>query len=161
MAKFFENDKVRITSNPNKQTVYTVVRNVSDELYEVTYKGKVCLVHESEMEHAEKFQKTYSNVCDILSTLRKECEEFLMRVLTINAGQIDTYDDDSDECVSVCYNGGAHPEYASNCYSIVRSVYIKNGKIYLDIEDDDEYPISEITAIELVHVCDHIDRFIL
>lgn len=156
MAKFFENDKVRVTSNTNKQTVYTVVRSVSSQLYEVTYKGKNCLVHESEMEYAEKFQKTYSNVRDILSKLHKECEEFLMRVLTINGGQIDTYYDDADEYASVCYNGGAYPEYA-----IVRSVYIKNGNIYLDIKVDDEYPICGITTDELASICDYIDKYCL
>ena len=44
----------------------------------------------------------------------------------------------------IAYDGGNHPEYASNCYSRLNSVYLKDGEIFLDIEDCDEYEIDRI-----------------
>lgn len=56
----------------------------------------------------------------------------------------------------VAYDGGNHPEYASNVFSEVNGVFIKNGKWYLDIEDDSEYPIERLSLGELKSVCDAV-----
>jgi hypothetical protein len=53
-----------------------------------------------------------------------------------------------DYTVSVCYDGGNHPEYNSNCYSEVHSVKLKDGDIYLETEDCDEYDFENINAEE-------------
>lgn len=53
---------------------------------------------------------------------------------------------DENYPVSVPYDGGNHPEYASNCFSDVYCVYYKNNNIYLDIEDCEEYSIENISA---------------
>ena len=61
-----------------------------------------------------------------------------------------------DSCISVNYNGENHPEYASNCFSNVEGVYLKDGNIYLHIEDCDQYDIDELTTDEVFDLCDYI-----
>ena len=61
-----------------------------------------------------------------------------------------------DSCVSVAYNGGSHPEYASNCFSVVHGVYVENDRIYLVIEDCDQYSITELSDEEIYFLCDYI-----
>ena len=56
----------------------------------------------------------------------------------------------------VAYDGGQHPEYSSNVFSEVEGVFIKDGKFYLEIEDDDEYPIERLSLNELKAVCDAV-----
>ena len=62
---------------------------------------------------------------------------------------------DYDNCTyipSVVYNGGNHPEYDSNAYSNVECVYLKDGEVYLDIEDASGYNIDRINAESLFDV---------
>ena len=62
---------------------------------------------------------------------------------------------DYDNCTyipSVVYNGGNHPEYDSNAYSNVECVYLKDGEVYLDIEDASEYNIDNINAEALFYI---------
>lgn len=56
--------------------------------------------------------------------------------------------------VVVTYDGGNHPEYAANPYSEVYGVYMKNGKIYIDCEDCDEYNIEYATYGDIVDIAD-------
>lgn len=53
---------------------------------------------------------------------------------------------------NISYDGGNHPEYASNLYSEVYSVYLKEGQIYFTIEDCDEYEIDRIPTYELIDI---------
>ena len=62
---------------------------------------------------------------------------------------------DYDNCTyipSVVYDGGNHPEYDSNAYSNVECVYLKDGEVYLDIEDASEYNIDNINAEALFYI---------
>ena len=62
---------------------------------------------------------------------------------------------DYDNCTyipSVVYDGGNHPEYDSNAFSNVERVYLKDGEVYLDIEDASEYNIDRINAESLFDV---------
>lgn len=91
-----------------------------------------------------------------------ECMGFLKGLLSLNGGKIEFHEydadgiqtDDNSFCVK--YDGGAHPEYASNCFSDVNSVFIYDGKIYLDIEDCEEYPIEELDDREVIDMCLYI-----
>ena len=62
------------------------------------------------------------------------------------------------DVVCVTYDGGRHPEYASNAFDIVRGVYLKyhEGRketlIMLDTDDDDEYYIGNIEIGEIYGV---------
>ena len=85
--------------------------------------------------------------------LYQECEKYIksqLEVLPNNEIVIDY-----DNCTyipSVVYNGGNHPEYDSNAYSNVECVYLKDGNVYLDIEDASGYNIDRINAESLFDV---------
>ena len=62
---------------------------------------------------------------------------------------------DYDNCTyipSVVYDGGRHSGYDSNAFSNVECVYLKDGSVYLDIEDASEYNIDRINAESLFGV---------
>ena len=103
-----------------------------------------------------KFQKIGEQVIDLMRPLRKECVKFLKRKLKDN-GKIDLTEMEED-CGTVCvtYDGGRHPEYDTNAYSTVWSVFKKDNEIYLETEDCDEYSIDRIDTMELYGVCDFI-----
>lgn len=62
------------------------------------------------------------------------------------------------DSLCVTYDGGHHPEYASNAFNMVKGVYLKyhEGRkqtlIMLDTEDDDEYYIGNIDWDEIYSV---------
>jgi hypothetical protein len=64
--------------------------------------------------------------------------------------------------VCVTYDGGHHPEYASNAFDMVKGVYLKyqEGRkeklIMLDTEDDDEYYIGNINWDEIFNVAQYL-----
>jgi len=62
--------------------------------------------------------------------------------------------------VFVTYDGGRHPEYAANPYSIVKSVYMKDGKLYVDCEDCDEFSFDRLEWGDIIDIADYIYRII-
>lgn len=88
------------------------------------------------------------------------CMEYLSSLVSDMGGCIRLVDDDGsyfgNQYVSVCYDGGGHPEYASNVFSSVRSVFSEGGKLWLDIEDDGKYPISNLSFDEVVDVAFYV-----
>lgn len=85
------------------------------------------------------------------------CRDFLKDVLRNNNGSIDWYNVDLPEYISVPYDGGNHPEYASNVFSNVYGVMLADdGDIYLHIEDDEKYSISNINVDDLYNICSFI-----
>ena len=85
--------------------------------------------------------------------LYQECEKYIksqLEVLPNNEIVIDY-----DNCTyipSVVYDGGRHPGYDSNAFSNVECVYLKDGNVYLDIEDASGYNIDRINAESLFDV---------
>ena len=59
---------------------------------------------------------------------------------------------DENNIVSVPYDGGNHPEYASNCFSRVSAVYLNDGNILYDCEDSDGLWFSDLRASEQASV---------
>lgn len=104
----------------------------------------------------EKFEKTAKKLLKILPQLREECVEFLTNKLRENNNKLSWDCCEIGEFVSVCYDGGRHPEYASNVFSSVEGVFIEDDKIYLNIEDDSKYPIDNVNTTELLDVCSYI-----
>ena len=115
------------------------------------------------MKAKKYFQKAdamYDGILQIHKDIRKNCETFLKKVLEERGGSIDLTDFESN--ISVTYDGGNHPEYASNAFSIVESVFLdKDGDIALQTEDCSEYPIENINWNEVydvaAFVCEYLD----
>ena len=61
--------------------------------------------------------------------------------------------------VTISYDGGNHPEYASNVYSQVHRIYIKDNKLLFDIDDECGYSEDRITTYELFNIASYIYCF--
>lgn len=58
-----------------------------------------------------------------------------------------------------CYDGGNHPEYASNMYSAVEGFELKGDKLVFTIEDSDSYDITRVLTDCLIELCDAIVEY--
>lgn len=101
----------------------------------------------------EKMLGGYRNVAkDYLKSLLEE-----HKVILFNYGG-----DNQEECVTISYDGGNHPEYASNVFSEVISVSLKDhNEIVFEIEDSDDYPIDDVNALDLYDTLYSITNYIL
>lgn len=110
----------------------------------------------------EKFQETWDKMSVYRPILKKQCIEFLVRVLKANKNHMDFEDDDDYESCYVMYDGGNHPEYDVNPSAVVHSITLKNDDtIILDVDGCDEYYLDSLTLEDLYDVCDFIDRNLL
>ena len=107
----------------------------------------------------KKFQKIGLEWSKLSDSLRAECVAYLKRELKKHSNCINWEEYDCPPCVS--YDGGNHPEYASNCFSSVYGVSLnKHGQIILHTEDCDEYPVENISVDELYGVCDFVEGWV-
>lgn len=110
----------------------------------------------------EKFQTVAEDWLKLQGQVRKECIKFLKRVLKKNDKHLEWDDSELDCSVCVNYDGGNHPEYASNCFSTVYGVDMnEKGEITLCTEDCDEYDIDSVSTSEIYDLCDFIDNVLL
>ena len=99
------------------------------------------------------FEVVFDKWNEANAELQKESEKYIksqLEVLPNNESVIDY-----EYCTyipSVVDDGGNHPEYDSNAFSNVERVYLKDGSVYLDIEDASEYNIDRINAESLFDV---------
>ena len=100
------------------------------------------------------FQKTGEKIEKLLPRLRQECLAFLSEELS-KKGSIRFDDDAPDDYdpIFINYDGGAHPDYASNAFSTVYGVHLgNNDKIELSIEECDDYWIDRCTTMEMYEI---------
>ena len=114
------------------------------------------------------FMGIYSHWAEVGRNLRKSCIDYIRGVLKGLNGEIIILDPNSMdgdmqgkfEAVTVPYDGGNHPEYNSNCFSQVKSVYLKDNDIYLEIEETDEYSIDNIDVQDVESIAELIKSII-
>lgn len=105
-----------------------------------------------------KFREIGDQVEVLMSELRKESIKYITDAVK-NNGSISIYDEDENDPVYVSYDGGSHPEYASNLYSMVYDAHINTaGKLALCIEDSDDYEIDRCSTMEIYEVACMIDN---
>lgn len=110
----------------------------------------------------KKATELYDSIIPTKREIREKCEKYLQMVLEENGGTLDFNDYETDEWVSVPYDGGNHPEYASNCFSTVNGVFLdKNGSICLDTEDCSDYPLEYVNWDDVYNVAEYINNEIL
>lgn len=80
--------------------------------------------------------------------LSRKCCEYLKALIK----EHDVIDfSDCEDTPAVCYDGGNHPEYASNMYSTVRKIYVNhNGELIFETEDG-------CLTVDRILVCDLAD----
>lgn len=81
--------------------------------------------------------------------LYKECKKYIETELTTLKSNAIVFDAAYlTEIPSVSWDGGM----PNNCSSFVERVYLMDGEIYLDIQDECEYSIRNIKAEELYRI---------
>lgn len=98
--------------------------------------------------------KLKESIAETERKIKEGSLEYLKRVLRENSNSLNLDDDESikDGYLTVPYDGGRHPEYASNEFSAVDSIYLKDDKVFLSIEETDEYEIDRINDDDLYAV---------
>ena len=109
----------------------------------------------------KKADELYDSIIPVQQDIRKKCETYIKLVLKENNGSLDCTE--SENMISVTYDGGNHPEYASSAFSMVEGISLdENDNIILQIEDCSEYPIENINWNEVFDVAafihDEIDK---
>ena len=61
-----------------------------------------------------------------------------------------------DQNITIAYDGGNHPEYASNCFSSVYAVTLCLDDIMFNIQDSSEYDIDRVETADLLTICEAI-----
>lgn len=119
----------------------------------------------------KKFDIAYEEYLDSVGKVREVCIEMLTEVCNrteskgISLEKLKNWCDDNGEGYpTVSYDGGNHPEYASNCYSSVDGICIKHDpihgdKLFLDIEDDTTYSVDRVLTVDLIGLCDVITTY--
>ena len=97
-----------------------------------------------------KFIKTGDDFSNIAIQLKQECVDYLTQVTKEN-GSIEFNPQQDDEYVCVSYDGGRHPEYGSNLYSLVYSVSFNDNenRLSIETEDDDDYTVDRMSTDEI------------
>ena len=111
----------------------------------------------------KKVIKIYYQMQPMIEAVKKRSLDYIRAELEKADDNYISFVDDEGEPIggdSLCvtYDGGHHPEYASNAFDMVKGVYLKyhEGRkqmlIMLDTEDDDEYYIGNIDWREIYSV---------
>lgn len=108
-----------------------------------------------------KTEKKVASITPTISEIRIESIEYLREVAKKNNGYFDLtqYNDDFGS-ICVTYDGENHPEYASNAFSAVRSVWLDGDKLVLETDDTDWYDTVNIETFELYGVASFINMII-
>ena len=107
-----------------------------------------------------ELHKTIEQYVKTATKLRGLCIKYLTATLKQNNGNIDWEDIELPEYVSVPYDGGNHPEYASNVFSTVYGVFFdKEKNICLKTEDCDRYYIDDVTTDGFVDLVNFLDTY--
>lgn len=99
--------------------------------------------------------------------VKRRCKAYLKRTLKkAKNHRLDFCGEDGvdygNEYVCVTYDGGRHPEYATNAFSQVYGAFLDSkGNIMLEIEDCEKYEIERIDWNELVDVADYVYRILI
>ena len=103
----------------------------------------------------EEASKKYYECVEIKRKVNEVSLETIKAVLSKAEGNSVEIDEDNMMCVP--YDGGNHPEYAANPFSIIYRVKsFGDDDIRLDIEDTDDYPLENISTLELYYLCLYI-----
>lgn len=106
----------------------------------------------------EKFESVYEKWSTLNINLYNECVNYIKSVLETAPNKTIMFDSDYAPCVT--YDGGSHPEYDANPYSMVECLYIKGDDVCMDTEDTTEYSVKNISAIEIYEVASNLKLMI-
>ena len=100
---------------------------------------------------------TISKYFDACYNARLDCIHYITGLLDAHNDNLEVGDD--DDYVTVAYDGGDHPEYASNAFSIVMRVYVdSNDDIVLETEDCAAYDIDDVDTKDIISLAECLHR---
>lgn len=105
----------------------------------------------------KKFEKVFEVYEKADQELHEVCENYLKGVLKNEDIDWD-YDELEEYGIEmylpyVSYDGGRHPEYASNNCSMVLDVYLNDdGEVCLELEESEEYNVDRVGSHDLYNV---------
>ena len=94
-----------------------------------------------------RFTLIFENIKNEANNSYEWLKEFLS---TCEDNSFSLTDDEGYAMACVSYDGGNHPEYNSTLYADVFSVYLANGKVYLELEDTNEYEFTRLDYMERI-----------
>lgn len=107
-----------------------------------------------------EIKEKVDSITPAINEIRKESIKYLMEVVKENNGYFDLTEHDDFGLVCVTYDGGNHPEYASNAFSTVQVVKLDEDKLVLETEDTDWYDTEDVETFELYGVACFINMII-
>lgn len=102
--------------------------------------------------------------------LRLECKDYIIDYVKKYGKdegngeyKLITYDIDEDgnemfdgQSVTITYNGGNHPEYNANPYSLLQAINVKDKLVSFDTEDVDGYEFDWVDTSEIINIADFL-----
>ena len=114
----------------------------------------------------KKFELTANKYYELRKQMLAECKEYLTEVATAWGDKqfpLSTiyreFDCEPAYCCIV-YDGGNHPEYASNACSEVESVYMRENVLTFSIEDDGRYEYDRVDGEDIITIAYAVDAAI-
>lgn len=112
----------------------------------------------------EKWKETEKRFVEIQKELRADCEQYILDCIKQKYGTnelnnstqyyLHIIEDEYEGRPMIAYDGGRHPEYASEMYNEVYGVGLdEKGQIYIDTEECENYAISRTNTDDLVMIC--------
>ena len=104
----------------------------------------------------DEFINAKKNIRQIsLDMLKDICNRRVDKKISLE--NLKEYLDENNDCYPVIsYDGGNHPEYATNMYSTVDGFRLENDTIIFDIEDSSDYSEDRVMTDDLIDLCDVI-----
>ena len=114
----------------------------------------------------KKFELTSKKYYELRKQMLAECKEYLTEVATAWGDKqfplytINREFDCNDAYCCIVYDGGNHPEYASNACSEVESVYMRENVLTFSIEDDGRYEYDRVDGEDIITIAYAVDAAI-
>lgn len=107
-------------------------------------------------ERSDKIEEMYRQYSDLSNIIRKNITSYLKELLLATPEhKIPVFYSEECDCLpTITYDGGNHPEYASNAYSEVTGISLRedgsndNGKILVDCEDEPGVELNRIYSLD-------------
>lgn len=99
-----------------------------------------------------KLDKAIITLECVMTESAKVFKKYVKTILTeVSNNEVEVYED-CFYCVT--YDGGRHPEYDANPYSMIQRIYLENGKIYLDTSDAEGLAFDDLDILDKKTVAD-------
>ena len=113
----------------------------------------------------EKVYELYNKMLPIKQEIKERSLSYIKERLENSKGNhIDFCDEDGEPLggttVYVTYDGGNHPEYYADPYSVVHSIYMKNNKIYIDCDGDSQYELENVEWGDIFDIADFLYKIV-